>query len=105
MNDSADHARRLAGARGAHETAAASAAKVRAEADALEARLADAQAKHANALAELRAGALSEAVAGAPMAAPHPDATDLCGLLAAGQPRVAGADPGPEGAAQGRVDT
>ncbi len=69
MNDIADHAHRLAGARATQQTAAASAAKVRAEADALEARLADAQAKHANALAELRAGALSEAVAGARMAA------------------------------------
>ncbi len=38
MNDIADHAHRLAGARATQQTVAASAAKVRAEADALEAR-------------------------------------------------------------------
>jgi serine phosphatase RsbU (regulator of sigma subunit) len=88
MNDIAHHAHRLAGARATLQTAAASAAKVRAEADALEARLADALAKHADALADLRAGALTEAVGGARMAAAHADAQDLRGLLAAVQPRL-----------------
>jgi chromosome segregation ATPase len=88
MNDIAHHAHHLAGARAALQTAAASAAKVRAEADTLEARLANALAKHADALADLRAGALSEAVGGARMAAAHADAADLRGLLAAVQPRL-----------------
>ncbi|EUC21474.1 hypothetical protein [Paraburkholderia hospita] len=88
MNDIAHHAHRLAGARVALETASASASKVRAEADALEARLGDAQAKHASALADLRAGALSEVTAGARMAAAHADAQDLRELIAAVQPGI-----------------
>ncbi|MGQ7939531.1 hypothetical protein [Paraburkholderia sp. D1E] len=99
------HAHRLAGARAALETAAASAAKVRAEADALEARLADAQAKHADALADLRAGKLDEHVAGARLATANADATDLRGLIAAIQPRVEEAGRACEHAAQAVQDT
>src|SRR3981189_2804568 len=92
MNNIADHAHRLAGARAALGIAAASAAKVRAEADALETRLSDRQAKHASALVDLRAGRLDESVAGARMAAAHADATDLRRLLAAVQPKLEEAD-------------
>jgi len=72
----------------------------RAEADALEARLADAQANHANALADLRAGKLDEAVGGARLATADADAADLRELIAAVRPRVKEANRVRDNAAQ-----
>jgi hypothetical protein len=104
MTNIAHHAHQLARARATLETASASAAKVRAEADALEDRLVDAQAKHATVLAEMRAGRLDEHVAGARMAAASADVEDLEVLIAAARPTLDEADRARDRAAQATAD-
>jgi hypothetical protein len=78
----------LASARVKMQQATAAAAVPGCDLATLEERLVDAQTKHASALADLRAGRLDEAVAGARMAAASADAADLEKMIAAARPKV-----------------
>jgi hypothetical protein len=85
-------AHNLASARAKMQQATAAAALPEGDLATLEERLADAQTKHASALADLRAGRLDEAVAGARMAAANADIADLEKMIGEARPKVAEAE-------------
>jgi hypothetical protein len=78
----------LASARVKMQQAMAAAALPEGDLATLQERLVDAQEKHASALADLRAGRLDEAVAGARMAAASADGSDLEKMIGEARPKV-----------------
>jgi hypothetical protein len=93
-------AHNLASARVKMAQATAAAALPEGDLATLEERLVDAQTKHASALADLRAGRLDEAVAGARMTVADADAADLEKMIGELRPKVEIAENVREKAAQ-----